>query len=81
MKSLSKGALLSTLDPYKTPVRKHHTGLSSDSDDERPQVIDLSQSPAASSSAAAASASASPPKAAPHPKSVPHDLVRLRHYT
>ena len=77
MKSLSKGALAITPDPYKTPVRKQHPGLSSDSDDDHQPVIDLSQSPAASSSGSSASASVSPPKAAPHPKLVLHAHCNL----
>ena len=68
-KALSKAALLPKGDPFKTPVRRQHSGLSSDSDDENHKVIDLSQSPAsASSSSSSTGASKAPPKAAPHPK-------------
>lgn len=68
-KALSKAALLPKRDPFKTPVRKKHTGLSSDSEEDDPKIIDLSQLPAAaSSSAASASKASATPKAAPHPK-------------
>ena len=56
-------------------VRKQPSGLSSDSDETAATVIDLSQSPAASSasapsgpSSASSTSGDSPPKAAPHPK-------------
>ena len=62
--------------PVKTPPPKPTgVGMSSDSDEPSAHVIDLSQSPAASSasapscpSSASSASTGSPPKAAPHPK-------------
>ena len=69
IKSLSKSAAVAANDPFKTPVKSLRSVLSSDSDDETNNVIDLSQSPLEAASKSAGAAAAVPsPKMAPAPK-------------